>query len=570
LGATGLLSAQETFAPLITDNCVGFAHIDLRKVEFDKIKSAVEKMNERDLQEMNFDSKSAKAIKREFDKLMSEMDKIIRPMFKLFADDLGLRELAVIVNVGKSINDEPIIFLAIPWKNKTQKDLETLAELFEPFSREIMGGIIKGDFLILTGSINVKAIDWIQNIVPSKSTRIFDALKDSGDGEVKVAFAVNDHISEMIKSASDVSLPIPVKSLILFATNKIEWISVSVSFGEIIGESNNLGGRLVIKFPSNADAVFFRSLIEVCIDYGIFFAKTAVEEQAKNEPHGLFAQTFIPFIAEYSGGLLRKLLPEVKEDRLVISFDLDNNQASYVAAVIGVGFVRLLSTAVESQNINAGLSPSNRTVIYNASRLQDANKVRRIILALHNYHDAHGKCPPLYTVDANGKPLHSWRVLILPYIEMNALHDMIKLDEPWDSEHNKQFHKTVIGCYTSQFSKDLPLDKNCNFAVIEEQPLKPKDGISLEKITDGTSNTLSVVITRKPFCWMDPLANVKLSDLDKGLNKADSVVGYENKPVTPLGFWDGSVKQIANSIDPTILKALGTANGGERYAPPSQ
>ncbi|MDR1291399.1 MAG: hypothetical protein LBK06_09370, partial [Planctomycetaceae bacterium] len=70
LGTSGLLSAQETFAPLITDNCVGMLHVDLRKVEFDKIKTAVVKMSEDHLKDLQFDEKSYRATMHELDKFV--------------------------------------------------------------------------------------------------------------------------------------------------------------------------------------------------------------------------------------------------------------------------------------------------------------------------------------------------------------------------------------------------------------------------------------------------------------------------------------------------------------------
>ena len=74
------------------------------------------------------------------------------------------------------------------------------------------------------------------------------------------------------------------------------------------------------------------------------------------------------------------------------------------------------------------------------------NKMKQIGIALQKYHDEHGLFPPAYTVDAEGNPLHSWRTLILPYFEepkWKEIYDQIRFDEPWDSEHNRQFNEYV-------------------------------------------------------------------------------------------------------------------------------
>ena len=55
---------------------------------------------------------------------------------------------------------------------------------------------------------------------------------------------------------------------------------------------------------------------------------------------------------------------------------------------------------------------------------------------MHNYHDVHGRLPPAAVCSADGTPLVSWRVLILPYIEQDNLFREFKLDQPWDSPHN--------------------------------------------------------------------------------------------------------------------------------------
>src|SRR4051794_3490674 len=56
---------------------------------------------------------------------------------------------------------------------------------------------------------------------------------------------------------------------------------------------------------------------------------------------------------------------------------------------------------------------------------------------MHNYNDQHGALPPATVRGPDGKPLLSWRVLLLPYIEQDALFKRFRLDEPWDSPHNK-------------------------------------------------------------------------------------------------------------------------------------
>jgi hypothetical protein len=63
-------------------------------------------------------------------------------------------------------------------------------------------------------------------------------------------------------------------------------------------------------------------------------------------------------------------------------------------------------------------------------------------LAVANYHDVKGHYPPAYIADANGKPMHSWRVLILPYLEENELFEKYDFTQPWNSEANLRLAST--------------------------------------------------------------------------------------------------------------------------------
>ena len=67
-----------------------------------------------------------------------------------------------------------------------------------------------------------------------------------------------------------------------------------------------------------------------------------------------------------------------------------------------------------------------------ARRMSCSNNIKQIGLAMQNYHTAYGTLPPAYTVDAQGRPLHSWRTLILPFIEQQALYGEIDLSKPWN------------------------------------------------------------------------------------------------------------------------------------------
>jgi hypothetical protein len=64
-----------------------------------------------------------------------------------------------------------------------------------------------------------------------------------------------------------------------------------------------------------------------------------------------------------------------------------------------------------------------------------SDHLKQIAIALLNYQDEHGRLPPAYIADDNGRPMHSWRVLLLKYLD-KELYDAYDFDEPWDGPNN--------------------------------------------------------------------------------------------------------------------------------------
>ncbi|MCL2117792.1 MAG: DUF1559 domain-containing protein [Planctomycetaceae bacterium] len=140
-----------------------------------------------------------------------------------------------------------------------------------------------------------------------------------------------------------------------------------------------------------------------------------------------------------------------------------------------------------------------------AKRMQCVPK--QLACALWNYQDTYKSFPPAYTTDAEGNPLHSWRVLLLPYIEKQRLYDEIHLDEPWDSPYNSQFHDQMPRNYhcpsrpAEETAKGLsPYQMIIGPDTISNGPNSTK----LSDITKDKSEVILVVETSVPVPWMKP------------------------------------------------------------------
>jgi prepilin-type processing-associated H-X9-DG protein len=195
-----------------------------------------------------------------------------------------------------------------------------------------------------------------------------------------------------------------------------------------------------------------------------------------------------------------------------------------------------------------------------AARNQGANNLKQIGLALHNYHDTNGVFPSAAVVDKKGKPQLSWRVLILPYIEQDNLYKQFKLDEPWDSEHNKKLIDQMPKTYALPNKMSKPGETHYRVLVGNGALWDWIQGTEFAKITDGTSNTIMVVEAAEGVPWTKP--DEFEFDPAKDLPK----LGKAFKGGFHALFCDGSVRFLRDSVAPQNLKAMITKDGGEVIA----
>jgi hypothetical protein len=178
---------------------------------------------------------------------------------------------------------------------------------------------------------------------------------------------------------------------------------------------------------------------------------------------------------------------------------------------------------------------------------QSSNNLKQIALAFHNYNDAMGTLP-VNQLSKDGKPLLSWRVQILPYIEQDQLYKQFKLDESWDSDHNKKLIDRMPELYSPVRGKADP--GMTFYQTFGGSNGWMKKGASIPRsFPDGTSNTFMCAEAARPVIWTRP----------------DDMV-FDGKKVPELGgmfdgrfhaaMGDGSVRRFRKGADPDVLKLL--------------
>jgi prepilin-type processing-associated H-X9-DG protein len=203
----------------------------------------------------------------------------------------------------------------------------------------------------------------------------------------------------------------------------------------------------------------------------------------------------------------------------------------------------------------AMLMPAAEAAREAAKRSQCVNNLKQMGLAMHNYHSANDKMPQDIR-DEKGKVLLSWRVQILPYLEQGNLYNEFKLDEPWDSAHNKPLidkMPTVFNCPNRKAPK--PGMTNYRGFTGEGGAFEHVDGLNFAGITDGLSNTIAITEFKEAVIWTKP-------DEAK-TDKPWDLIGSDHPGGSNALMLDGSVHFMKTTITKAILKALVTRNGGE-------
>jgi len=215
-----------------------------------------------------------------------------------------------------------------------------------------------------------------------------------------------------------------------------------------------------------------------------------------------------------------------------------------VTAVIGI-LIALLLPAVQAAREAA-------------RRAQCSNNLKQISLALLNYEAANGCFPPAYVADENGRPMHSWRVLILPYMEQQALYDRYRFDEPWDSPNNRMVTNTALSIYRCPSAGQAdPMETNYVMIVGPETVAFENSAVSIADISDGASNTILVIETADSgIRWAEP-RDLNFGELNLQINDGTGEgIRSRHSGGVNAAFCDGSVHFLNDSLDREILRRL--------------
>ncbi len=430
---------------------------------------------------------------------------------KLAAGTLGVEEVP-------GPDNKPMMMLRIngspPWFMRQTGPKQVIMGMTPPSVIQLSSGTASGG----TGRIN-------ELVAENKTASLLNVIAAIEPVRPMLIQAVNANASKVQET-----LPPQFHDVLQIP----EWLD-SISIRSALA-NNELETKVSIQMIDDASAIKMHNLMTRGVEFGF----QMVQQSMKQRPEGsAAAQTALSrYFARLEKGL-NEMVPPV--DGKEIAMTMKGTQSIGSTGIL----VGLLLPAIQASREAA-------------RRMSGANNLKQIGLALHNYHDAFKKFPPRYSVDAQGKPLLSWRVHLLPFLDQQALYEKFHLDEPWNSPHNSKLITEMPSVYLMPGGTG---NGKTNYLAFDADGGGWEDAqqLRLRDFLDGTSNTILVAEANRSaeVFWTNP------TDLAFDGNAPKNGLSSARPGGFNVLFCDGSVRFLNDNINEAILKGLVTRNGGE-------
>jgi hypothetical protein len=238
-----------------------------------------------------------------------------------------------------------------------------------------------------------------------------------------------------------------------------------------------------------------------------------------------------------------------------------------LAIVLGIGAAILMLCVGVGGLLYGLVMPEVDKARYASRRVESTNNLRKILMALHAYEAANGAFPPAMVTDPSGKPLYSWRVLILPQLGEDELYAQFDKSKAWDDPANKDVSDAMVDVFRSPSDDDLDENGVSYVAIVGKNTMFPATtGRKVREVQDGASNTIMLLEVRDfPGSWAAPI--------DPALQQfSGAIVGPEEGQLHPaqpggailVGFGDGTVRELKPTAAARVVQpAAITVNDGK-------
>ncbi len=215
--------------------------------------------------------------------------------------------------------------------------------------------------------------------------------------------------------------------------------------------------------------------------------------------------------------------------------------------------------------ILVALGNAVQTARRTAISMGSACRLNQLQLAFQNYHDAYGRFPPAFIADANGTPVHSWRVLILPFIEEQALYAAYDFSEPWNGPNNSSLANRMPRIFHTASENESNTFTNIVVITGPETAFPGSTSTKIEDFSDGPENVILLTeIANSNVPWIQP-RDIEVEQCDSLLNDPEVLSISSASWRWPYVVFADRITTyaVSDDIPPEALRALTTIAGNE-------
>jgi prepilin-type processing-associated H-X9-DG protein len=223
----------------------------------------------------------------------------------------------------------------------------------------------------------------------------------------------------------------------------------------------------------------------------------------------------------------------------------------------------------------AQLLPAMQAAREASRRGQCVQNLQQIGAAMQAYQQRYGSFPPAFVADPAGKPMHSWRVLLLPFLKERGLYAEYRFNEPWNSPHNMTLAERMPHVYHCPTNGPGDLSQTSYAMIVGPRAIS--DGAGTHRLKDvanrGTGTVMVTEAANTGINWLEP-RDLNVKDMTFVRNVAEQPPPGSGKDIASQHanmvnalFCDGEVREIPSSTDEKALKAMLSIDGGKSVPP---
>lgn len=358
----------------------------------------------------------------------------------------------------------------------------------------------------------------------------------------KYPFFMGFHLPpELSKLAEEQFKTAPAMAAPFKALTKVESGYMAMSYDAT--QATDCQFKIVAHFPDARSAQAGLGAVKFALASGKMAINSLPNQETLGKDIPRNVENFWAYSAAYSKKQIELIKTEQKENEVIITYPMNSKE-----------FLPVITLAIEKVRLAA-------------NRMRSGSNMRQLMIGMHNYHSDYGHLPPVISLK-EGKQLHSWRVHLPPYLDEDKLYRQLRIDEPWDSEHNKKVFESnpMPKIFVHPQKGDADAKKTYYQVFYSQAGARKPAGLRLGiKFTlgqlvaqDGASNTIAMIENGKPVPWYKP-EDIEF-DAIEAFPKLSSPWS-SNK--VQVAFFDGSIRTFILGKDEATWKALVTWNGGE-------